>query len=379
MRMIKSEKGMTIVEIIVALAILGIVAVGFMGFFTNSFKFQARNQEIAMVQKVTDEIFEELKNSKGTISLDREIDITNITSEQGSYNDDYNYKIEVVSSGEVEEGVKLYDVTLTIINSNDSTITGSVNSTIRVLEGTQGSTGSGSTGSGEEINKINMKYDAAGGNGAPPSREISKKGKYSISIGTPYKTNYEFDKWEYNGNYYSAGSYIDVTQDMIEDGEDIVLVAKWTGVSCTVTFDANGGTCGTTSTVVKYNETIGSLPSASRSGYTFNGWYTNKTGGGQITASTQVTSIQQTVYAHWTKNSSSSSSSSGTSMLGVEGEWDCPCKKCSNIVRYYGSFCNSCNGAKCMTCGGCKSCVGTGWCSTCHWRCPSHHIKSCTN
>ena len=70
MRLIK-EKGMTIVEIVVALGILGLVSTGAVGFFTDSFKFQARSQESSMAQKVADKVFEELSDKKtyGTFNL----------------------------------------------------------------------------------------------------------------------------------------------------------------------------------------------------------------------------------------------------------------------------------------------------------------------
>ena len=41
----------------------------------------------------------------------------------------------------------------------------------------------------------------------------------------------------------------------------------------TVTFDANGGNCSTGSKIVTYGQKYGTLPSATRSGYSFLGWY----------------------------------------------------------------------------------------------------------
>ena len=48
------------------------------------------------------------------------------------------------------------------------------------------------------------------------------------------------------------------------------------------------------------NQKLPSLPSASRSGsYSFDGWYTEKSGGTKITTAS-VFSANTTVYAHWT-------------------------------------------------------------------------------
>ena len=66
-----------------------------------------------------------------------------------------------------------------------------------------------------------------------------------------------------------------------------------------VTFDGNGGTPSVGS-MTTTNQKLTSLPSASRSGsYSFDGWYTEKSGGTKITTDT-VFSANTTVYAHWT-------------------------------------------------------------------------------
>ena len=66
-----------------------------------------------------------------------------------------------------------------------------------------------------------------------------------------------------------------------------------------VTFDGNGGTPSVGS-MTTTNQKLTSLPSASRSGsYSFDGWYTEKSGGTKITTDT-VFSAKTTVHAHWT-------------------------------------------------------------------------------
>ena len=46
-----------------------------------------------------------------------------------------------------------------------------------------------------------------------------------------------------------------------------------------LTFDANGGTVSPASISAKYDSTIGPLPTPTRTGYTFTGWYTASNGG----------------------------------------------------------------------------------------------------
>lgn len=67
-----------------------------------------------------------------------------------------------------------------------------------------------------------------------------------------------------------------------------------------IRFHANGGTVKTTVKTVTYGEAYGSLPTPSRSGYNFRGWYTKKSGGTKITSNKIVTTAKnQTLYAHW--------------------------------------------------------------------------------
>ena len=68
----------------------------------------------------------------------------------------------------------------------------------------------------------------------------------------------------------------------------------------TISFNYNGGSGSESSRTVLYGLTIGTLPSASQSGYTFNGWYTASSGGSRFSSSTVVTQTQ-VLYAHWTE------------------------------------------------------------------------------
>ena len=89
-----------------------------------------------------------------------------------------------------------------------------------------------------------------------------------------------------------------------EQGATVTLYAVW-GVlhSITVSFDANGGTADRTEKTVWPGEPYGALPSAKRALYSFSGWYTERSGGKKVDASTVVErSEAHTLYAHWTEN-----------------------------------------------------------------------------
>ena len=90
-----------------------------------------------------------------------------------------------------------------------------------------------------------------------------------------------------------------------------------------VSFDANGGSVRTTSKTVTYKLTYGDLPTPTRSGYTFDGWYTARTGGTEVTSSTTVsTKSSQTLYAHWTENTYTITFRNENGALLQTGEWN---------------------------------------------------------
>ena len=71
----------------------------------------------------------------------------------------------------------------------------------------------------------------------------------------------------------------------------------------TITFDANGGSCDTATADTNGDGVLTTLPTPTRDGYTFAGWFTAKDGGNKVTTETSF-SADTTLYAHWTKNSS---------------------------------------------------------------------------
>jgi len=67
-----------------------------------------------------------------------------------------------------------------------------------------------------------------------------------------------------------------------------------------VTFDAQGGTASQQTKTCKRLEAIGSLPTATKDGKTFAGWYTSVSGGSIVTESTTLPNASAiTIYARW--------------------------------------------------------------------------------
>ncbi len=74
-----------------------------------------------------------------------------------------------------------------------------------------------------------------------------------------------------------------------------------------ITFDANGGQCDTTNMYTDTAGKLSTLPTPTRGGYTFDGWFTEQSGGTAVTAET-VYNANTTLYAHWMAIPSGSSS-----------------------------------------------------------------------
>ena len=81
-----------------------------------------------------------------------------------------------------------------------------------------------------------------------------------------------------------------------------------------VTFQANGGTCDVGTMMVKSGDTIALLPTPTRDGYTFNGWY--DTNGAKVENGVSVTR-DMVLTAHWTAIPSTPSYDSGSSNVKV--------------------------------------------------------------
>ncbi len=85
---------------------------------------------------------------------------------------------------------------------------------------------------------------------------------------------------------------------------NVTLYAQWTADTLTITYDSQSGspiTDGDSATTT--GGSITALPTdPTRSGYTFNGWFTATSGGSQITTSNPHGQISDfTLFAQWTQ------------------------------------------------------------------------------
>ena len=90
-----------------------------------------------------------------------------------------------------------------------------------------------------------------------------------------------------------------------------LITKQNTATEFIVTFDGNGG-MPSVGSMTTTNQKLTSLPSASQSKHSFDGWYTEKSGGIKITTDT-IFHADTIVYAHWTYTGGGGGSSSGGS------------------------------------------------------------------
>lgn len=140
-----------------------------------------------------------------------------------------------------------------------------------------------------------VRLNANGGKVSPASKVVTCGSTYG-TLPTPTRTGYDFDGW-----YTRESSGIKVDKNTaVGTNPPATLYAHWTGKNYTVTLDANGGTVGMKSRTATYGSEYPALPAPTRTGYSFDGWYTQKTGGTKVDENTTVTTAaNHTLYAHW--------------------------------------------------------------------------------
>ena len=118
---------------------------------------------------------------------------------------------------------------------------------------------------------------------------------------TPYRENYTFDGW-----FTESEGGTKIQEDsIVGDAEELTIYAHWTSKLFTVYFDANidGATISESSRVVTYGNAMGTMPTASRPYWHFDGWYSERNGGVIVLdTTTVVTDGDFTLYGHWSQN-----------------------------------------------------------------------------
>lgn len=143
---------------------------------------------------------------------------------------------------------------------------------------------------------VTVRDDGHGTGSADPA---SATAGTEITLTATPNAGYHFKEWQVmSGDVTVRDDKFTMPSDNVEIKAIFEEDAPPTPTEYTVTFDGNDGTPSVDS-MTTTKQKLTSLPDASRSKHSFNGWYTEKSGGTKITTDT-VFSANTTVYAHWT-------------------------------------------------------------------------------
>lgn len=85
-----------------------------------------------------------------------------------------------------------------------------------------------------------------------------------VSEPSVYKDDYDIEGWYFNEEKWNFDNVVK---------QDMTLTAKWLKMVNTIYFDPNGGTCDVESKEVHHYASIGDLPTPTKEGYVFVGWF----------------------------------------------------------------------------------------------------------
>lgn len=146
---------------------------------------------------------------------------------------------------------------------------------------------------------VRISFDANGGSVSPDYWDCLT-GTAVEAFPTPTRPGFTFAGWwtaKTGGMEVESIAVVSASQTFYahwaENGE--VDPGDW---SCTVSFNANGGSVAEAERTVVSGAAVGALPMPTRMGYLFLGWFTAAEEGVEVTAETIVTG-SVTYYAHW--------------------------------------------------------------------------------
>ena len=155
------------------------------------------------------------------------------------------------------------------------------------------------------INSYTLTYNVNGGNAVSPASKSVQYGSAYGTLPTPTRASTAEYTYAFAGWYTAATGGTQVTANTTMGAGNTTIYAHWTATrrSYTATFNGNGGGTPNPSTITKtYGSELGTLPTCSRTGYTFLGWYTASSGGTKISSTTKIIGTV-TYYAQWSINS----------------------------------------------------------------------------
>ncbi|MBQ8749884.1 MAG: InlB B-repeat-containing protein [Clostridia bacterium] len=139
--------------------------------------------------------------------------------------------------------------------------------------------------------------DARGGTLVNSTISVVYGGTYASLPTSVSKYGYNFAGWYDDSTTWDNQI---TTTSIVTNPNSHTLYAKWTAVNVTVTFDAKGGSVSPASRTYSYGDSYSSLPTPTRTGYTFDAWYLDEEFTSVVTSSTTITKEEaHSIYANW--------------------------------------------------------------------------------
>ena len=181
--------------------------------------------------------------------------------------------------------------TIATVNTS-GTVTGVRGGTTTVSVAPKGSTQSASASVTVTAPVYTVTYNANGGAVSPTSNAVNQGS--SVTLPTPTRSG-----WTFNGWFTAATGGTKINSPYTPTA-NITLFAQWTQITHVVTYNATGGSVSPASSTVNAGSSV-TLPTPTRSGYIFNGWFTAASGGTKVNSPYTPTAAI-TLFAQWTEN-----------------------------------------------------------------------------
>ena len=148
-----------------------------------------------------------------------------------------------------------------------------------------------------KANDYSVAFYANGGKGKMDPQNATYGKALVLEPNTFSRTGYEFGGWKAtDGSIYVDGAT--VSNLTTTAGAAVPLYAIWNPISYDLSFDADGGTGELAPRTVSYDDAYGDLPTPTRSGYEFVGWFDKD--GKEVTKDTRAKSTSAgTLKARW--------------------------------------------------------------------------------
>ncbi len=147
---------------------------------------------------------------------------------------------------------------------------------------------------------VTYNYDNSTGGNSTATADFTVGGS-ALTLPTPTRTGYTFAGWHSDS---AKTVSVGIAGASYSPTASLTLYAKWTANVYTVTYNYDNATGGNSTATSSFtvDGTAITLPTPTRTGYTFDGWFEASNFSGSALSSTYSPTQSRTIYAKWTAN-----------------------------------------------------------------------------